>query len=105
MATSALEVRLVHDFAQLRPAAFGLREPDPDRTTVADMGSLDLVVVPGVAFTRGGDRLGRGAGYYDRFLAALPSHVVTAAILFACQLRDRLPIGANDRRVQHLFVG
>lgn len=100
-----LEVRLVRAPLQLRPTAFGLREPDPDRTEVVDPASLGLVIVPGVAFTRGGDRLGRGAGFYDLFLASLPPHVATAAFLFNCQVRDVLPVEPHDRRVQRLCIG
>lgn len=105
IADRQLEVRTVSALTQLRPAAFGLREPDPGQTRLMDPAMLDLVVVPGLAFTRGGDRLGRGAGYYDRFLATLPPKVATAALAFACQLRDTLPIEAHDQRVQMVFVG
>lgn len=100
-----LEVRTVTARSQLRPAAFGLLEPDPDRTTLVDAATIDLVIVPGLAFTRDGDRLGRGGGYYDRFLAGLPSSVVTVALAFACQMRDHLPMEAHDQRVHSLFAG
>jgi 5-formyltetrahydrofolate cyclo-ligase len=100
-----LEVRIVRALNQLRPAAFGLREPDPDHTEIIDVNKLDLVVVPGLAFTSQGDRLGRGAGYYDRFLAALPRQIATMALAFACQMRPQLPIEPHDQRVGGVFVG
>lgn len=100
-----LEVRAVTSRSQLRPAAFGLLEPDSNRTTIVDPATIDLVIVPGLAFTRDGDRLGRGGGYYDRFLAGLPPLVATVALAFACQMRDHLPMEAHDRRVQSVFVG
>jgi 5-formyltetrahydrofolate cyclo-ligase len=101
----ALEVRIVRALTQLRPAAFDLREPDPDQTEIIDVNSLDLVVVPGLAFTTRGDRLGRGAGYYDRFLASLPRRVSTLALAFTCQMRDHLPAEPHDQRVGAVFIG
>jgi 5-formyltetrahydrofolate cyclo-ligase len=100
-----LEVRIVRDLRQLKPAAFGLRAPDPEETELLGADKLDLVVVPGLAFTRQGDRLGRGAGYYDRFLTALPPRVATIALAFACQMREQLPVEPHDRRVGAVFVG
>lgn len=66
--------------------------------------SLDLVVVPGVAFDRTGRRLGRGAGYYDRFLARLAPHTATAGICFDEQLVDSVPHGTHDRTVDCVFT-
>ncbi len=100
-----LEVRVVRSLDQLKPAAFGLREPDPERTERIDPDQLDLVIVPGLAFTAQGDRLGRGAGYYDRFLATLAPRVGTVALAFACQMRERLPIEPHDWRVGAVLVG
>ena len=100
-----LEARIVRDPAHLRPAAFGLREPDPEETERIEASQLDLVMVPGLAYTARGDRLGRGAGYYDRFLAALPPRVETIALAFACQMRDQLPIEPHDQRVGAVLVG
>jgi 5-formyltetrahydrofolate cyclo-ligase len=100
-----LEVRVVRSLDQLKPAAFGLREPDPQQTEQIDPHGLDLVIVPGLAFTARGDRLGRGAGYYDRFLATLPPRVGTVALAFACQMREQLPTEPHDRRVGVVLVG
>lgn len=63
-------------------------EPDPD--------SLDVVVVPGLAFTHGGHRLGQGGGWYDRFLAGLPDRVVTIGVGFAEQVVVDLPLEPHD---------
>ncbi len=58
-----------------------------------------LVVVPGLAFTPGGHRLGYGGGYYDRFLASLPPSAVTVGVCFHEQLVDDLPLDPHDRPV------
>jgi len=66
--------------------------------------SLDLVVVPGVAFDRTGHRLGRGAGHYDRFLSRLSARTATAGICFDEQLIDAVPHGDHDRTVDCVFT-
>jgi 5-formyltetrahydrofolate cyclo-ligase len=82
--------------------SMGVRTPASGPEVPAD--SLDLVVVPGIAFDRAGRRLGRGAGYYDRFLARLPQSTATAGICFDEQLVDAVPHGAHDRTVDCVFT-
>ena len=66
--------------------------------------SLDVIVVPGVAFDRSGARLGRGGGYYDGFLAGLPgSRPVRVALAFDAQIVEGVPMEAHDQRV-HVIV-
>ena len=57
----------------------------------------DLVIVPGVAFTRRGARLGRGGGHYDRLLAS--SQATSVGVAFDIQLADQLPTEPHDRGV------
>eukprot|EP00127_Corallochytrium_limacisporum_P000343 Clim_evm38s11 gene=Clim_evmTU38s11 len=69
-----LEVYSEDDIKDLPSTKWGIQQPDIDDPTRADAlltGGLDLVVIPGLAFSREGHRLGRGAGYYDRFLKKL----------------------------------
>ena len=80
----------------------GVRTPASGPEVAPD--SLDLVVVPGVAFDRAGRRLGRGAGYYDRFLSRLPAATATAGICFDEQLVDAVPHGEHDRPVDCVFT-
>lgn len=56
-----------------------------------------LLLLPGLAFTRNGERLGYGGGFYDRFLMREPEHQ-TAALAYPFQLLDALPAEAHDRR-------
>ena len=58
--------------------------------------SLDAVVVPGLAFDRAGNRLGRGAGVYDRFLASLPPTTLRIGLIPSALLVDRLPTDPHD---------
>lgn len=77
--------------------AMGVRTPAHGPEVKSE--SLDLVVVPGMAFDRAGHRLGRGAGYYDRFLSTLSPRTATAGICFDEQLVDAVPHGDHDRTV------
>ena len=56
----------------------------------------DVIIVPGTAFTRRGERLGQGGGWYDRFLADRRPDAVTIGVGFAPQIVDHLPTEAHD---------
>ena len=57
---------------------------------------LDLVMVPGVAFTRAGARMGHGKGYYDKLLQHARPDAPLVALAFECQLFDEIPTAAHD---------
>ncbi|MGI8615920.1 MAG: 5-formyltetrahydrofolate cyclo-ligase [Actinomycetota bacterium] len=77
--------------------SFGAQEPVDG--TPLDPASIDVVAVPGVAFDRGGRRVGYGGGYYDRFLRDLPAF--TVALAFGLQVvEEPLPAGRFDLPVQ-----
>lgn len=78
---------------------FGVSEP---QGPAIDPSEIDLVIVPGLAFTDRGARLGYGGGYYDRFLAELPA-VPTVAVCFSEQLVDELPTDGHDVLVQRVI--
>ncbi len=64
---------------------------------------IDLILVPGVAFTRDGKRLGYGGGYYDTYLTRCPQ-AQTAAAAFPIQLLTDLPTEAHDLLISHIFT-
>jgi 5-formyltetrahydrofolate cyclo-ligase len=80
----------------IKPGHFGIREP-ADHCAPAALGSIDLVLVPGVAFDAQGGRLGRGKGYYDQLLAHVRG--VTCGVAFDEQLVAEIPVEPHDRRV------
>lgn len=82
--------------------SFGAMEPAEGR--VLDPSELDLVIVPGVAFDRAGNRVGYGAGYYDRFLRRTRIGVPAVAIAFALQVVPEVPTGRADRRVDAIVT-
>ncbi len=67
-----------------------------------DPAALDVVVVPGLAFTLDGRRLGQGGGHYDRFLPRLRADCITIGACFAEQVIGDLPVEPHDRRVDHI---
>lgn len=72
---------------------YGIPEPQGDR--LKDESIIDLVVVPGVAFDADNNRMGRGAGYYDRILNRLPN-AKKIALAFDFQMVDAVPIEPHD---------
>lgn len=77
--------------AGLVETKFGVREPGSDAPAV-DVLDLDLVVVPGLAFDLRGGRLGRGAGFYDRFLADQNLKAITIGVALDAQIVADLPM-------------
>ena len=83
--------------------AFGILEPQGERPCPA--GEIDLVVCPGVAFTADGRRLGRGRGYYDRYLGDPTVRGFRVGVCYAHQLVDDLPVEPHDVRMDRVITG
>ena len=90
-----------YDPARLVRHPFGMLEPAADLEQI-DPATLDLVLVPGVAFSRRGIRLGFGGGYYDRFLRTTPAHRI--GILYDCCLTATLPHHDHDQWMDWLVT-
>ena len=84
---------------------YGIAEPHSDPDKALALKDIDAVIVPGLAFDRCNNRLGRGAGYYDRFLSTLPKTVTTVGLAFDFQLTESLPTEAHDVRLQQIIAG
>ncbi len=94
------EMAVVSAETQYRIGYYGIREPlSPD---LLPMAQIDLVAVPGVAFDRAGNRLGRGGGYYDRLLDGFSG--VSVAVAFDFQLLPKIPAEPHDKPVDALVV-
>ncbi len=102
--TRELVIVRIGSSAELSLGSFGLLEPmGSEIVPVANLGPA-LFCVPGVAFSRTGQRLGRGGGYFDRALAAIGPQTVTVGLAYSFQLLDRLPESPNDRRLNLIFT-
>lgn len=76
---------VTYDPQQLAKTSFGLLEPQGD-LEVVDPSQIDLIHVPGLAFTKEGYRIGYGGGYYDRYLENFGGHSLST--IYPCQIQD-----------------
>jgi 5-formyltetrahydrofolate cyclo-ligase len=93
-----LKFRTVSALSDLFPGKFGIREP----VAGGRPETLDLIVVPGLAFTSDKYRLGRGGGFYDRLLSTVPEYTVKVGVCFAFQLLPEIPHKDHDAKVDTL---
>ena len=89
--------------SSLTEGAYGILEPQGSVSCCAD--EIDLMVVPGVAFTAAGDRLGRGKGYYDKYLSRKGFRAFCVGVCYAHQLLAELPTESHDKRMDMIVCG
>jgi 5-formyltetrahydrofolate cyclo-ligase len=75
----------------------------PEPTTPPYEGEIDLIIVPAVAFDKQGNRLGRGGGYYDRFLKK-QSHATFIGVGYDFQLVDEVPVRKHDQKMHRIIL-
>lgn len=81
---------------------YGLDEPDVEQTHPLDKDDIDLLIVPGLVFTKNGYRVGFGGGYYDRFLTDFIHS--TASLVHTKQIVESFPIESFDIPVNYLIT-
>lgn len=91
---------VVYDPQQLVKTSFGLLEPQGN-LEVVDTSQIDLIHVPGLAFTTEGYRIGYGGGYYDRYLEHFSGN--TLSTIYPCQIQDFIPEN-HDIPVQEVLI-
>ncbi len=100
--TRTLRLSYLEDPSVLVPSTFGVPEPIGHELPV-ESSEIEAVVVPMLGFDRAGNRLGYGAGYYDRFLEVHPIGL-KCGIALACQELDRVPADAFDVRMDWIVT-
>jgi 5-formyltetrahydrofolate cyclo-ligase len=97
----AMDFRRVTQWSDLVPGRFGILAP-PKTTVLLAPAQCDMVIVPGVAFDRQGNRLGRGKGYYDRYLPQVRGCRV--GVSFDVGVCESLPHEPHDVRMDVLIT-
>ena len=89
----------VRNLDALIPHKHGIRAPDVTRSQPIEPITVDCVIYPGLAFTKGLSRLGQGGGYYDRLSTKIADNCARIGVCFETQLVDSLPQEAHDAKV------
>lgn len=101
-ATKGMSFRKISAFTQLENSFFGLFEPIESQTEEVPKSEIDLLIVPGLVYSRNGYRIGFGGGYYDRFLEGFRGRTVSLA--FSGQLTGNIPVEEHDIPVDKIVT-
>jgi 5-formyltetrahydrofolate cyclo-ligase len=88
--------------SDVSPGAWGIPEPRPRGSAPVKLDELDVIIVPGAAFDERGNRLGYGAGFYDKLLSTFKK--LTVAVAFDIQIVPMVPAAAHDVPVQKIVT-
>jgi len=104
--TNQLDLYLVEDPGdQLAAGLWGIREPIVERCEqLVRLNEVEFALLPGVAFTRDGARLGYGRGFYDKLLARMPIRPALVAAAFELQIVQQIPQEPTDVKVEWIIT-
>lgn len=94
-------VALKHD-GKLADGLYNTKQPPCEKKRVVKMGSIDIAIVPGVAFDKKGNRVGYGKGYYDRLLSKIDGKKI--ALAYGFQVFENLPAESHDIKVDYIVT-
>ncbi|MBZ4225304.1 5-formyltetrahydrofolate cyclo-ligase [Bacillus wiedmannii] len=100
--TRTMSFRQISNFDQLEIVYMNLREPIPALTEEVNADEIDLQIVPGVAYTERGERIGYGGGYYDRYLMHYKGKTLSLAYSF--QIVEHIPVEPFDKNVEKIIT-
>lgn len=76
----------------------------PEPTTAPHKGTIDMIIVPGVGFDKQGNRLGRGGGYYDKFIARISRKTQLVGVGYDFQLAESIPASRRDKKMNFVVT-
>ena len=88
----------------LKKGAYGVMEPRPAKARLARLEEVDCLVIPGVVFDKKNNRIGRGKGYYDRFLKKFGPGVLKIGLAFSFQVVSKIPVENHDMPVDQVLT-
>lgn len=100
---NGIEVFSINGFDDLEVGYFKILEPIAGCEKV-NPNKIDLILMPGLAFNRVGDRIGYGGGFYDRFLENVSAQVDKIALAYHFQLVDNIPTTENDMQIDGIIT-
>ncbi len=101
----SLALHVVKDLAlDLQPGVWSILEPRAETPWQEHALDIDWILVPGLAFTANGERLGYGAGYYDRLIASCVHKPALVAAAFSTQVVNAVPCSPTDMRVDYVVT-
>ena len=99
-----LKIFEVRDISELVSGYMGIPEPEITGNREISLRDIDIVIIPGAGFDIKGNRLGYGAGCYDRLLSASGKHLTTIALAFEEQIVERIPAESHDIKVDMIVT-
>ena len=102
--TGRLKLFQIQAIDDLQPGYMGIPEPLAMKSREKRLRDIDMVIVPGAGFDTSGNRLGYGAGYYDKLLSNPGKHAITAALAFEEQIARKVPGEKHDIRMDKIIT-
>ncbi len=94
----------IKDIAELEPGYRHIPEPGIIKNRDIALGDINVVIIPGAGFDLNGNRLGYGAGYYDRLLSNTKRHISTIALAYEEQITEEIPVEPHDVQVDAIVT-
>lgn len=92
------------DWNDLKPNYMGILEPVNESIQIANRKQVDMAIVPGAVFDRHGNRIGYGAGYYDRFFSSLKNDICKIALCYSFQIVEFVSPSPHDVPMDYIIT-
>lgn len=99
-----LKLYEIKDMNELAKGYMGILEPSISEKRLTGLDDIDLIIIPGAAFDVSGNRLGYGAGFYDRLLAEIKNKIPIIAPAYEEQIVENIPSEPHDVRVDKIVT-